>query len=260
MFFPLMKKQLFLSLLLGCSSMTLRALDTNPSAQTPPLPPPAPAPAAPGLHVERGPMANLSEAERAQVKAAHDKAIQQNPALDQKMKAAHQAMEEAKKAMHDAMVAVDPTVEPILAKMMPPKWSGKHDGGPVNQVSQNGASPSATSIGTNASAGIRPWQQTGHHEPAGMANLTENERQQLKLLHEQVKNDPAVLAAKEAKQNATTPEARHAAEESLHQAMHDAMMKANPSIEPILTKLHPMGNGVGAVQPTPTPSAAPMAQ
>ena len=254
----MMKLQLFLSLLLGCFSLALRAQDTNPSAQTPPLPPPAPAPpsAAPGLHGERGPMANLSEAERAQVKAAHDKAIQQNPALDQKMKAAHQAMEEAKKAMHDAMVAVDPTVEPILAKMMPPKWSGKHDGAPANQVTQNGSSPS----GTNASPGIRPWQQPGHHEPAGMANLTESERQQLKSLHEQVKNDPAVLAAKEAKQNATTPEARHAAEESLQQAMHGAMMKANPSIEPILTKLHPMGNGGGVVQPTPTPYAAPMAQ
>jgi hypothetical protein len=254
-----MKKQLFLSFLLGFFSLALKAQDSNPAAQTPPLPPPppAPAPAAPGLHGERGPMANLSEAERAQVKVAHDKAIQQNPALDQKMKAAHQAMEDAKKAMHDAMVAVDPTVEPILAKMMPPKWPGKHDGAPATQVTQNGASPSAT----NASAGIRPWQQPGHHEPAGMANLTESERQQLKSLHERVKNDPSVLAAKEAKQNATTPEARHTAEESLHQAMHDAMIKADPSIEPILTKLHPDANGGGAPgQSAPSPSAAPMVQ
>lgn len=196
-------------------------------------------------------MANLSEAERAQVKAAHDKAIQQNPALDQKMKAAHQAMEEARKSMHEAMIAVDPTVESILAKMMPPKWGGKHDVGPGNANGQvRGVAPGST----NSSG----WQQAGHHEPPGMANLSETERQQLKSLHEQVKTDPSVIAARQAKQGATTPEARNAAEEALHQAMHDAMIKADPSVEAILSKLHPAGGNVG--QPAASPSAIPMAQ
>lgn len=218
---------------------------------TPPLMPSS------GVHGEHGPMANLSEVERAQVKAAHDKAIQQNPILDQKMKSAHQAMEDAKKSMHDAMVAVDPSVEPILSKMMPPKWSGKHEGAAGNRGGQNGiVSPAATSSGTNASA----WQQPVHREPAGMARLTEGERQQLKSIHERSKNDPAVLATKEAKRNATTPEARNAAEEALHQAMNAAMIKADPSIEPILAKLHAEGNTGGAGQSTPSPSVAPMVQ
>ena len=201
-------------------------------------------------------MANLSDTERAQVKAAHDKAIQQDPELDQKMKTAHQAMEEAKKSMHDAMIAVDPTVEPILAKMMPPKWAGKHESGQSGPSSQSGiASPSSS---TNANA----WQHFRHHEPAGMANLTESERQQLKSLHEQVKNDPAVIAAKEAKRSATNPEARHTAEESMHQVINDAMIKADPSVEAILEKLHPPGGtgGAGAGQTSASPSAMPMAQ
>ena len=204
-------------------------------------------------------MTNLSDTERAQVKAAHDKAIQQNPALDQKMKAAHQAMEAAKKSMHDAMIAVDPSVEPILTKMMPPKWAGKPvsgQGGPSRQ--SGGASPSTISAATNANV----WHQTGRHEPPGMANLTESERQQLKSLHEQVKNDPSIIAAKEAKQSAKTPEARHAAEETMHQAMHDAMIKADNSVGPILEKLRPTGGtgGGGAGQPPASPSAMPMAQ
>ena len=241
-----MKKQLVLFLLLGGLSLSLKAQNTNATVQAAPPPPP------PGEH---GPMANLSDAERAQVKSAHDKAIQQNPALDEKMKAAHQAMEEARKSMHDAMIAADPTVEPILAKMMPPKWAGKHEGPQGRLGNQSGvASPSLTSLSTNASVG----QQHAHYESAGMANLTESERQKLKLLHEQVKNDPVVMATKEAKQSATTPEARHAAEESMHQAIHDAMIKVDPSVEPILAKLHPEGGGAG--QPSAYPSAMPMAR
>jgi hypothetical protein len=159
------------------------------------------------------------------------------------------------------MVAVDPSVEPILSKMMPPKWAGKHEGAAGNRGGQNGiVSPAATSSGTNASTNANAWQQPVHREPAGMARLTESERQQLKSIHERAKNDPAVLAAKEAKRNATTPEARNATEEALHQAMNAAMIKADPSIEPILAKLHTEGNTGGAGQSAPSPSVAPMVQ
>lgn len=200
-------------------------------------------------------MANLSEAERAQMKAAHDKAIQQNPELDQKIKAAHQAMEEARKSMHDAMVAVDPSIEPILAKMMPPKWGGKHGGGPR---SPGGQGRGASSIASRAATDANASQQQGPRKPAGMAALTESERQKLKSLHDQVKNDPTVIAAKQANQGAKNPEGRHAAEEALHQAIYAAMIKADPSIEPILSKLHPEGIG-DAGQPPASPSSAPMA-
>lgn len=85
-----------------------------------------------------------------------------------------------------------------------------------------------------------------------MANLSEAERQQVKAAHEQVKNDPAVAAAREAMKSAATPEARQAAEKTLHQASRDAMVKADPSIEPILEKLHPkvaeLPNGTSEVQ------------
>jgi hypothetical protein len=198
-------------------------------------------------------MANLSEAERAQMKAAHDKAIQQNPELDQKIKAAHQAMEEARKSMHDAMVAVDPSIEPILAKMMPPKWGGKYGGGPRGPGGQG-----ASSVASRAAADANASQQQGPRKPAGMAALTESERQKLKSLHDQVKNDPTVIAAKQANQVARNPEGRHAAEEALHQAIYAAMIKADPSIEPILSKLHPEGSG-NAEQPPAPPSSEPMA-
>lgn len=232
---------LLAGLILATSPLSLRAQNTNAQA-TPPPPPHG------GGH---GPMANSSDAERAQVKAAHDKAIQQNPALDQKMKAAQQAMEEARKSMHDAMIAIDPTVEPILAKMMPPKWGGKHEGGSGNANGQvAGVAPGSTNS--------NGWKQAGHHEPPGMANLSETERQQLKSLHEQVKNDPSVVAARQAKQGATTPEARNAAEEALHQAIHDAMIKADPSAEAILSKLDPPGGNGG--QSSSSPSSTPMVQ
>jgi hypothetical protein len=200
-------------------------------------------------------MAGLSKEERAQVKAAHDKAIQQNPVLDQKMQAAQQAMEEARRSMHDAMIKADPTVEPILVKMTPPKWVGKHEGAPgaPNSLAV-GASPASTPAATKAAG----WKPDAPHEHPGMATLTESERQQIKSLHEQLKNDPAVVAARQAKQAATTAEARNAAEEVLHQAMRDAMIKADPSVEPILAKLHPAG-GQG-VKTTPSPSAVPMVQ
>jgi hypothetical protein len=251
----MMKKQLGFFLLVGCLSLSLKAQNINAPVQAAPLPPP-PTPPPQGEHRS---MANLSNTERTQVKAAYDKAIQQNPALDQKMKVAHQLMEEARKSMHDAMIAADPSVEPILAKMMPPKWARKHEGSRGSPGARSGfASPPAISSQTNANA----RQYLGHHEPAGMANLTESERQLLKSLHEQVKNDPAVIAAKEAKQSATTPEARHTAEEAMNQVMHDAMIKADPSVGPVLEKLRPTGGtgSGGAGQPSASQPAMPMDQ
>ena len=180
-----------------------------------------------------GPMAQLSDAERAQVKAAHDKAIEQDPSLQQKMKEAHDAMEAARKGMNEAMVKADPTVEAILAKITPPKRDGKKEGAP-NQGSK---------------AAPRPWKRDDPRGK-GMANLSEAERQQVKVLHEQVKNDPAVATAHEAMKRATTPEARQKAEKALQSASRDAMVKADPSIGPILEKLHPKAGE----QPNATPA------
>lgn len=179
-------------------------------------------PPSPPKGERHGPMAQLSDAERAQLKAAHDKAIEQDPTLQEKMKGAYDAMEAARKEMNDAMIKVDPTIESILSKIISPKRDGKKEGAPH----QGGKAP-------------RTWKHDG---PAGkgMANLSEAERQQVKALHEQVKNNPAVIAAREAMKSASTPEARRDAEKALHEASRDAMVKADPSIEPILEKLRPL--------------------
>ena len=179
-----------------------------------------------------GPMAKLSDDERARVKAAHDKAIEQDPILQQKMKEAQDAMEAARKEMNDAMIKADPAIESILAKIMPPKWDRKKG--------------EAGNLGGKAP---RPWKHDGPGGK-GMANLSEAERQKVKALHEQVKNDPAVAAAREAMKSATTPEARQEAGKAIHQARRDAMLKADPSIEPILEKLRPQA----AEQPNTTPA------
>jgi hypothetical protein len=174
-------------------------------------------------------MANLSEQERAQLKSAHDKATQQNPALEEAMKSAHQAMEKARKEMHDSMVAIDPSVAPILAKIEPPKWGGQgkaQKGGPGN--------------------GGDGYGGKHHAPPPGMANLSEQERTQLKTAHEQIKNDSSVVAAHEALKTATTPEARHAAHEALRQAADAALLKVDPSLGPILEKVHQAGPASGS--------------
>ena len=74
-----------------------------------------------------------------------------------------------------------------------------------------------------------------------MANLTEQERTQLKSAHEQIKSDPSVIAAHQALKSATTPEARHAAHETLRQAADAALLKVDSTLGPILEKLHQAG-------------------
>ena len=150
---------------------------TNEPVSSGVTPPPQPP-------VVRGPMAALSESERQQVKAAHDKAIQQDPSLEQKMKAARQAMDRARKEMHEAMIKADPAVEPILEKMMPPKWGENHAPPGKSPVGQ----------GTNPAAG--PWQHEARRGK-GMVNLSESERQRVMALHQQVQSDLSVMAAHE---------------------------------------------------------------
>jgi hypothetical protein len=188
-------------------------------------------------------MGNLSEVEKAQVKAAHDKAIQQDPALEQRMKEARQAMDAAKKAMHDAMVRVDPSVETILAKMTPPP---KSPGAP----GPRGINPPPQSLGGNPVPPATSVAET-HPPVPGLANLSEEERTRIKSLHEQVKNDPAVVAARQVLDAAVTPADRSLAEEALHKVRREAMIKADPSAEVLLSKLH--GGSTGSPQPAGSP-------
>jgi hypothetical protein len=60
---------------------------------------------------------------------------------------------------------------------------------------------------------------------------------------EQAKNDPAVQAAETLKQNAKTPEERQAAMEQFHKAMQAALLKADPTLGPILDQMKPPQGG-----------------
>lgn len=206
--------------------------------------PPPPPGGAQNLPPRDGPMSKLSKEEREQLKAAHDKAIQLDPSLDLKMKSAHEAMEAARLAMHDAMIKADPSVAPILEKITPRKWERKFDReARPNPPADGQASQATDKANTNAfstnGVAADAFKHPEHRMPPGFANLTPSEQAQLKSVHEQVKNDPSVVAAKQAEKNASTPEERHAAKDVLHKAMHDAMVKADPSIEPILSKIQP---------------------
>jgi hypothetical protein len=221
--------QTFLSLL-AVTALAVPALSaqTN-STNTPPPPPP------PDEH-RGGPMERLTPAEMAQLKAAHDKAIAQDPSLEQNMKAAHEAMEKARMSMHDAILKADPSIAPILEKITPPKWGHemRHPEG-FGQTNRPG---------TN-SATMTDSKHEKHGMPPGFANLTPAEKLRLKAAHEAAKNDPAVVSAKQAAKNATTPQDRHAAREACRKAMHDAMIKADPTIEPLLEKVAPPKGGEG---------------
>lgn len=177
-------------------------------------------------------MANLTESERQQLKEAHDKAIQQNPALKTAIKTARETMEKARKEMHDAMVAIDPSVAPILAKMEPRKEEKSWKQGPPP--------------GGERSDGR-------HQGPPGLANLTESERQQLKAAHEKVKQDPAVTAARQAMQSASTPEQRKSAGETMRQTTEAAMLKVDPTLGPVLEKLH-QSKPPGSTPDSPEPA------
>lgn len=204
----------------------LRADDEN--SGMPENPPP------PGERGGHGPMSLLTPEEREHVKAAHDKAIAADPSLKEKMQAAQEAFQEAREALHDAMIKVDPSVEAILAKMPKPGAGWKHGG------KQGLGKRDSSDQAMNGSAGAEDNKRR-RHGPPGLANLSEGERSQLMVAREKAKSDPAVTAAREARKNATTPEARRTAEENLHKAMHDAMIKADPSLSPVLEKLRAGG-------------------
>lgn len=93
--------------------------------------------------------------------------------------------------------------------------------------------------GTNSSLrGGGDWGKwRHHHEGEGFANLTEAERQQLKADFEKIKDDPQLQAAREAAKQA---------EESLRQLRNQLLLQTDPSVQPILDKLHQGPHAQGA--------------
>jgi hypothetical protein len=75
----------------------------------------------------------------------------------------------------------------------------------------------------------QPMGRKGHWQQ-GLSNLSPDERQKLQAARQTAMQDPAVQAAHD-KMRATHKE--------FHDAMRAAMLKADPSIQPILNKIPP---------------------
>ena len=74
----------------------------------------------------------------------------------------------------------------------------------------------------------RPFRQFQNERRARFANLTEDERSRLRAAHQKAMQDPALQAARE--------KLRQARRE-FREILRPALLKADPSIQPILDKL-----------------------
>jgi len=188
-------------------------------AQTPaesPTPPKGPPPAKPsGEHggKMRGPMRehlleNLPPEIKKRVEDARAKALQ-DPKIQSLRENADKANEEFFKAMREKMQEIDPGLGELIKK----------------QADKGGKD--------------RKNKDKGPGGPPGLGNLSEEERQKLMTAREKANADPAVQDAAKKKEAAQSPEDRKTASEGYRKAMHDAMIKADPSIAPLLEKMGP---------------------
>jgi len=75
------------------------------------------------------------------------------------------------------------------------------------------------------------------HNKEWLSALNDQERSQLKAAMKQVKNNPQLVAAREALKDAQTKEAKKAAHDTLQQTRRDLLLKADPSLAPVLDKI-----------------------
>ena len=138
---------------------------------------------------------------RARFEAAREKAMQDPNVIELKTKA-EAAGNELRIAVREAMMKADPGLADLIKQNVGNKFKeGKEGGNP------------------------------------GLDQLSEGDRKKLKAAREVARTDPAVQAAEEKRRAATTPEAHRAAGEEFHKAMRAAVLKADPSLEPILDEL-----------------------
>jgi hypothetical protein len=84
-----------------------------------------------------------------------------------------------------------------------------------------------TLFGQGADDQGKGWKHNHDHEGM-LANLAPEERQKVQAAHQKAMQDPAVQAAHEKLKDAR---------KQFRDSMHAAMVKADPTIEPILAKL-----------------------
>ena len=198
--------------LFGCGS---GAFAENPDAPMPPKPPQGGNP--PGEKM-RGMMRdrmleNLPPEIRERFQAAREKAIQ-DPKIQALRQNADKANEEFFKAMREKMQEIDPGLGELIKKQA---GGGGKDGG----------------------KGGKARKGDGEGPPPGPGGLDEAERQKFHAAREKAKGDPAVVAAEKKKEDAKTPEERKAAGEEFRKVMKDAILKADPSVAPLLEKMGP---------------------
>lgn len=166
---------------------------------------------------------NLPPEVRQRFEAAREKAMQ-DPQIKELRETADKSAMELFRAVRKKMLELDPGLADLIKK--------REEGGPGGG---KGPHPEGGGSGPNS---------------PGMAGLTDAEREKLMAAREKAKADPTVEAADKKKDAATTPEDRKTASEEYRKAMHDAILKVDPSLAPVLEKL------AAAKPPTPPAPAA----
>jgi Spy/CpxP family protein refolding chaperone len=162
----------------------------------------------------------LTSDERARLEAAEEKA-KNDPTVRSLREAKESLEDQLANAMRAAMVAADPTLAPTLDKIRDARGRAK---------------------------GMRDRYES----------LTPEQREQLKSARSIAKDDPAVVAAREAMKSADSPEARRAAGKAMHEAMKAAMTKQDPGLAALLEKLGPPPGGPGRPGGPGGPAGGPM--
>lgn len=211
-----MKKFTFLSLLLLAVIPPLSAQD-NRQRQDQPSEQGGPSRKKHGK--KHGPFVgtNLTLEERQRLAAARQKA-NDDPTVRSLREAKEQLGEQLDNAMRAAMLSADPTLGPALDK-------------------------------------IKQARDRAKEMRAKFRSLTPEQKQQLKAARLNAKDDLAVQAAREKLRSAQGPETKRTAARELHEAMKAAMLKADPSLTPLLEQLGPPGLGgpLGAGPDGPPP-------
>lgn len=152
--------------------------------------------------------AKLTPEEHQKLSAAREKA-KDDPTVRSLHEAKQKLEEQLANAMRAAMLAADPSLGPILDK-------------------------------------IKEARDRAKEMRDKFESLTPEQRQQLKAARQKAKDDPAVQTAREKMRNAQGPEAKRDAARQMLEAMKAAMLKADPSLGPLLEKLGP-----GMIGPQP---------
>ncbi len=232
---------------------TLALAQTEPApAGKPEAPPPVDGPATkPGRpareHLRERFLGKLSPEERQRFVAAREKALQ-DPATAALKEQAEKSNREFFQALRKKINEIDPGLEELLRKDAPGKEPRKGEG--------KGKPDACCDMPKEGANDNQPRKKSGEwkrgdqgkfkgkdRSNSGMASLTEGERQRLLAARETAKNDPAVQSAQNQCKEATTPEARQTAEKELRNTMRTAILKSDPTLEPILDKLQNARHG-----------------